>query len=153
MEIIPTSAYHSVDRRIKQGLSTPELLRCFPLKVIQLGMEKSFLSGKPLTLSKITLFFFLPPSPLLLLSNSKTRNRETSPLFAVYYHRHYTRKDSTTIFNMEEFAKKNGNGKMPVDAFFHEVAFKQGKMPKYPQQLIYLFLFLFLFYLLFDLSS
>eukprot|EP00026_Physarum_polycephalum_P013332 Phypoly_transcript_13722.p1 GENE.Phypoly_transcript_13722~~Phypoly_transcript_13722.p1 ORF type:complete len:260 (+),score=41.71 Phypoly_transcript_13722:245-1024(+) len=57
--------------------------------------------------------------------------RETSPLFAVYYHRHFTRKDAVTSFNLEGFAQKNGNGKMPADAFFHEVAFKQGKMPKY----------------------
>ncbi len=57
--------------------------------------------------------------------------RETSPLFAVYYHRVFTRKDDTTIFDEFEFSRKNGNGKMVADAFFPEIAFKQGKMPKY----------------------
>lgn len=62
--------------------------------------------------------------------------RETSPLFAVYHHPIFTRKDETTTFNTEDFARNNGNGKMMVDAFFPEVAFKQGKMPKYPRVIL-----------------
>jgi len=57
--------------------------------------------------------------------------RETSPLFAVYYQRNYTRRDATRQFLVQEFAKAHGNGKMLVDAFVREVGFKVGKLPKY----------------------
>eukprot|EP01111_Echinosteliopsis_oligospora_P006463 TRINITY_DN2061_c0_g1_i1.p1 TRINITY_DN2061_c0_g1~~TRINITY_DN2061_c0_g1_i1.p1 ORF type:complete len:303 (+),score=65.01 TRINITY_DN2061_c0_g1_i1:72-980(+) len=57
--------------------------------------------------------------------------REESPLYVVYYHPNFSRKDNVQCFTENEIIKNNGNGKMLADAFIPEVAFKQGKMPKY----------------------
>ncbi|EFA81345.1 hypothetical protein PPL_05328 [Heterostelium album PN500] len=74
---------------------------------------------------------FIPPKQSTQFYNGKpVEPRQTSPMFAIYSHAPWTRKDESKSFRLDQFIR-GCNGKILTIQYLKELAFKLGKIPKY----------------------